>query len=434
MSFDPKDKVLLSPVRILNDTPAVDSLLFGFDAYAETLSGMITNKENATPLVVGIHGAPGAGKTTLMKAIKARLDGDSMSDSKRYRRCKTAWFCAWKHEHENQILAAIVETMFKAMAADGFFSLARSKVETVTRRIDKSAIFSSLSGLASGVDVSEFFSVLPYKENLGHYDTFQKFLDDMIWTFLNWRFKLSGQEKPDDKKAAFVIFIDDVDRCVPKGIASLLKTIQLFMNRSGCIFVLAGAGEAIGRAWDRQYGSDETGDCLKKIFQIDFTLPRIAAADLLGLVEDKRNPFHPIKGYVSVIEPVLAGSPRRFKHFVNKVNLLYGLLRSSGSRLVFEQVLFWVIMVHAFPDLMRLIEDEPGQLYVLKDQIQRLTGRTGDEPIWQMTIGQLHEEQIPAALHPYLQTQYLAEIVARLEVASDDLARLRRLSQAVGPA
>ena len=426
-----KEKALLPPVRLISDRPVTDSLLFGFDAYAETLSGMIANKENATPLVMGIHGPGGAGKTTLMKAIKTRLDSDALSDGKRYRRCKTVWLQAWKYEHENQILTAIIETIFKAMAADGFFSLARAKVETVIRRIDKSAIFASLSGLISGVDISEFFSGLQHKARLGHFDTFQKFLDDMIWTFLNWRFKLSGQEKPDDKKGAFVIFIDDIDRCVPEGIVALLKTIQLFMYRPGCICVLAGAGETIRRAWDQEYGSARTRDCLKKIFQLEFTLPRIPASDLLDLVEDKKNQLHLIKEFLPVIGPAIDCNPRHFKRFVNNLNLLYGLLRSSGSRMGFDQVQLWAVLVCAFSGLASHIEDNPDDLYALKNQIRRLEGRTGDKSIWLMTAEQLDEEKVPPGLHAYLQTRYLADIVARLDVAPDDMEMLRKLSSSL---
>lgn len=45
-----------TPVHILSDTPEAESPVFGFDAYAKTIAGLIANKKNQTPLVVSIYG------------------------------------------------------------------------------------------------------------------------------------------------------------------------------------------------------------------------------------------------------------------------------------------------------------------------------------------------------------------------------------------
>jgi len=54
------------PVHIINDNPAREDALFGFDAYARTLAEMIASKGNKTPLVIRVYGPWGSGKTTLM--------------------------------------------------------------------------------------------------------------------------------------------------------------------------------------------------------------------------------------------------------------------------------------------------------------------------------------------------------------------------------
>ena len=167
-----------TPVVLLNDTPAADALGFGYDTYARTIAGMIANKENATPFSIGIHGSWGSGKTTLMRAIRTLLDASGPKVSENHRYCKTVWFNAWKYNQQAEILSALIETIFKAMAADGFFGLAKSQIEEIVRRIDQSRIFGALSKLTAGMDVSEFFSELEHKEKLGYSDTFQKFFDD----------------------------------------------------------------------------------------------------------------------------------------------------------------------------------------------------------------------------------------------------------------
>ena len=112
-------------VRIHSDAPEIESVRFGFDSYADTLAGLIANKKNETPLVIGIYGHWGSGKTTLMKAIQERLDGQHIdqlaqrleASVEEIRRCKAVWFQAWKYDKESEILAGLLETIFQVMAA-----------------------------------------------------------------------------------------------------------------------------------------------------------------------------------------------------------------------------------------------------------------------------------------------------------------------------
>ena len=68
-------------VYIISDSPALkEKVVFGFDAYARTLAELIAYRENKTPLVIGIYGPWGSGKTTLMEAVIHELDKINESD------------------------------------------------------------------------------------------------------------------------------------------------------------------------------------------------------------------------------------------------------------------------------------------------------------------------------------------------------------------
>ena len=420
-----------APVKVDSDHPTTDNLFFDFNLYADTLTALIANKENATPLIMGIHGSWGSGKTTLMKAIKDRLDGQSLTDTRRFRRCKTIWYSAWKHGRQDQPLAAVIEAVFKGMAADGFFSLARAKIETATKRIDKSLVFQSISRLIAGADISEFFSEWAYREQLGYFDTFQKFYHDLIWIFLNWRFKITGQEKPDDKKATLVIFVDDLDRCPRPGIVKLLEAIQLFLDRTGCVFVLAADAGNIGAALEQEYGAANACGHLQKIFQIDFRLPKIQSKHCQELIAQWRKEDQAIKDLLPVLLPTLGNNPRQLKHFFNAMNLLDGLVRNTGANIERGQILLWGILFCCFSSLAFSLKDDPPMLEALQQQIALLAEKSGDVSVWQLTDDQLHEYGVPSALHAYLQTPHLADIVARLVLPGDQLALLYRLAGTV---
>ena len=143
-------------VKIHSDAPATKDVEsngvesnkdveFGFPGYADTLAGLIVNPDNETPLVIGIYGTWGSGKTTLMKAIEERLDGKEIGElAKRLctepqamRPCKTVWFQAWKYDKENEILAGLLESIFQAMAADDFFSKAKGQIEKLAKGLNK---------------------------------------------------------------------------------------------------------------------------------------------------------------------------------------------------------------------------------------------------------------------------------------------------------
>jgi len=422
------------PVGILSDRPVDEDPVFDFRGYAGTLAGLIAGKTNATPLVMGIHGSRGTGKTTLLNAVKARLDGDALSDGRLYRRCKTVWFQAWKYNDRDAILAALFETIFKAMAADGFFSLARTRIDTLTRRFDKSSIFATISKLASGVDISDFFSGPAFSDELGFSETFQRFFDDLVWTFLSWRFKFGGQEKPDDRMGAMVIFIDDLDKCRRDRVAQVLETITLHLNRSGCIFVLGACRKALRAAMSAVYGAREGGGMLEKIIHLGFAIPGIAPEAFVQLLEESRGKGTEVEAltpYLSMIMPALGHNPRQFKRLVNGLNLICGLLDGAKVKIGFRKVLAWWMVTHLFEDLAADIENSAAQLALLREAACRLKDQYPDMPVWQLATEQLTMQNVSESLHPCLQRKHLAEIVMALDLTEHQFRWLSTLSRSV---
>ena len=170
------------------------------------------------------------------------------------------------------------------MKSDGFFEGCKVQIETLVKSLDKLKTFGKFTKLFSGVDISECFSELEYKERLGFYDTFQDFFDRLLWTYLNWRPKTSASEEADDTKGVLAVFIDDLDRCPKDRILKVLETIKLFMDKKGCVFVIGAANDIIEKALEKTY-DEEASKFMDKIVQVTFNLPQVTATDFESYIE-----------------------------------------------------------------------------------------------------------------------------------------------------
>lgn len=132
---------MADPVFIIPDNPLEKDADFGFSAYIDTISDLIANGRNKTPLVIGIYGKWGSGKTTLMRSIAHKLDHTRAYENPPFRRCKPVWFQAWKYKDEDEILAALLEQILNTMARHDFFSKFKQEIETFIQIPDSVAEF-----------------------------------------------------------------------------------------------------------------------------------------------------------------------------------------------------------------------------------------------------------------------------------------------------
>lgn len=86
---------------MLSDEPTRKDQL-NRDAYAKALAELATSSQ--TPLVVGIYGKWGTGKTTLMQLIE---------DSLNVERTRPVWFDPWQHQFdETPVLVQCLTNIF----------------------------------------------------------------------------------------------------------------------------------------------------------------------------------------------------------------------------------------------------------------------------------------------------------------------------------
>lgn len=218
-----------------------------------------------------------------MKAVVKKLCGYESDDI--FRVCKPVWFQAWKYAEEDAILAALLEEIFKTMEADGLIGRIKSEIEKLATGLQGQKIVGKLSQLltAGTVDVTEFFAEPEYKEKLGFVSEFQEFFDRLVAAYVS-KSEHTGvidHRAVDDTEGVLVVFVDDLDRCPKPRVLKVLETIKLFMDKTGCVFVIGAAQEVIESAIRETYqGRGEAEKFMDKIVQVTFVPPKIPEPEI----------------------------------------------------------------------------------------------------------------------------------------------------------
>jgi len=189
------------------------------------------------------------------------------------------------------MLAAFLEEILQTMGKENDV-LQRVVVgaEKFTQRLDKKEVVSALSKAITGglFDASKLSKEYPHRDRLGFYETFQSVFDDLLFSYLVGRSKMTEDESfPKDNHGVLVVFIDDLDRCPTDRVIKVLETIKLFMDKPGCVFVIGADRAVIESALRQTYsGEDEAEKFMDKIVQVTFSLPKVAHDDIQELYDE----------------------------------------------------------------------------------------------------------------------------------------------------
>ncbi|MCP3901621.1 MAG: SUMF1/EgtB/PvdO family nonheme iron enzyme [Desulfobacteraceae bacterium] len=418
------------PVRILSDKPVNKKAVFGFDAYIKTITDLIAFNENETPLTIGVYGSWGSGKTTLMKSVKQSLDTDQRyKNDKDYRKCKTMWFQPWKYNNEEEILSALIEEIFLTMEKDSLFSKGKLELQKVVKKLDGIKIFESIVKGITGVKINDIFQELPHKSKLGFYDVFQDFFKDLIWTYLSWRPQLNKFEKTDDKKGAFVIFIDDLDRCPKDKIVSVLESIKLFMDIEGCIFVLGAANEIIIKAL-RDIYKEDADSFMDKIVQVTFNLPKIPSDEFDLFLEDFEGyETKEIKEYLTVLIPALDNNPRSLKRFINNLSLQESIIINKGLDIKKEKLILWQIIEYRYSSFVTGAKgNEYGNIETILKVIDMYKDNYGAENLSDFSEKMAEQIEKYDPLKEYFNDSQFLAIIDKFRCSKDELEQMITLT------
>ena len=248
--------------KILLDSPSAEPAL-DFAQIAKGFAGIIT--ESDPNFAIGIFGGWGSGKTTLMNAImrELRCHNDVINVD----------FNAWRFEREPQLLIPLLDTMRLAILAHATRAAAAGNgtgagsAKAATQRDAAVRIGKVVRALATGLSgsvgipgaVSINYSAKPAV------DALRKLSDgrgtpkpESLYVAAFAELQTACKELTDNGVGRIVVFVDDLDRCLPDGALAVLESMKLFFDLPGFIFVVGLDEQVIHQAVRAKFAASPT--------------------------------------------------------------------------------------------------------------------------------------------------------------------------------
>lgn len=340
-----------SQTAVLSDLPVVDDDKLDFAPYANTIANIILNPKTSTPLTIGIFGSWGSGKTSLMRMVERRLKS---SDTENNRMTHSIWFNAWLYSKEDALWRALITQVMagiRRMAIPGPMELAQVVRRARATRLDELATklyrvagasdFGSMS-----ISAASLFSrdkaaqgrariTLTLQQGLDLLENLAQVKGDAETTLrlksevekatavlertrveaLDM-FREEFEEMVNQYVLPFgylVIFVDDLDRCLPDKAVEVLEVIKLFLDAPGCIFILGIDQDVVERGIRLRYGELGKGSG-------QMTIPLILSAEALEAAAEDRSQDGSTRRTTARRSKALGDKAAEYRTFVREFN------------------------------------------------------------------------------------------------------------------
>jgi formylglycine-generating enzyme required for sulfatase activity len=223
--------------------------------------------------------------------------------------------------------------------------------------------------------------------NTAFFDYFSEALEGLIARWVHGKGKY---DQIDDQKGALVVFIDDLDRCLPEKTVQVLEAVKLFLDKRGCIFLIGADTEVVCSAVESYYKNatvtgQNAADYLDKVIQLRYELPPVAAGMMQDYLQAQAVSEEMLAQWLTLIAAAEV-NPRRVKAVVNDIELQWQMLTNSGQagQVKRDDFIRWSAMMRAAPApfRQRLDDiDDPDLLWKFLQDALKWAGGQGDETL-----------------------------------------------------
>ncbi|MEE9605767.1 MAG: P-loop NTPase fold protein, partial [Candidatus Scalindua sp.] len=361
--------------------------LLGFGRHIDILSEMITEEGFKTPFCIGIFGKCGSGRTSFMHLLEKRLSEDKTTPH-----TIPVWFNPWRYEEEEHLIIPFLKTMEHGLR----------RYKEQNKRTGK-RLSSKLEDLSTRMrEISEAFAYGvkedfksaeregPIKRRAKKTKSISEKLSSMYYEMAH-----ELESAIDTESIRIVVFIDDLDRCLPDRAVECLKVIKLFLDIEGYLFILGIDRDVVGKDSFGIYPEDY----LDKMIQFPLELPAIEPGRKRRFIESLLCDTDRFKDHSDIIEVGAGDDPRMLKRFVNLLSFTVRLAETLKDDILNDKVeikeseahkkllqeyfipllyIKWAIIVFRYPEIHNDIKDNKKRLIELQDVARGEEGDVGD--------------------------------------------------------
>ena len=374
--------------------------LLGFDRYIDNLSEMVNDKDFKTPFCIGIFGKRGSGRTSFMHLLERRLSEDKTNP-----RAIPVWFNPWRYEREDHLIIPFLKTIeheirrYKEETKGIGRKLSNNLKELSTRIGEISEAFAyvtkedfKLGGAGIELDASKMAG---RKERISRHIKKAKSVSEKL-SSIYYEMVDELTSAIDKESVRIVVFIDDLDRCLPDRAVEFLKVMKLFLDVEGYLLILG-----IDRVVAGQGSLEVSPEAyLDKMIQLPLELPAIEPGRKRRFIESLMCDTDGFKEHSDIIEIAVGDNPRMLKRFTNLLSFTVRLaetlkddilndkveLKESESHKKLLQEYFnplmyikWTIIAFRYPEIHDEIKGNGKRLLELQNVAREEEGEKGEK-------------------------------------------------------
>jgi len=343
-----------------NPVAHLDKLKLGRKECVNALRDVITTVD--PPFTLGIYGPWGSGKTSLMLCLKEAVEG--LNKGRGDRPYHTLFFRPWKYRTSEGVWRGMITLMFQEFRRIEGFWTARGGGQGVKRGATAMLnVLGSVTGAGKVGDAIARTGALDPEFRNAFEDQFRYLLDEYIG--------------PDER---LVVFIDDLDRCLPETAVALLEALKLYCDESRCVFVIGIDNWVVQHGIEIRYGKQlamNGRDYLRKMIQVAFVIPDPDEDELATFV-DAQVPEFVAGGDARVVSRMvcsaMGGNPRQIKRFFNTLRLTHALATAASTEVAPAVLAKVLVLQLQWPDFYDHLRYNPKVIALGKGKlIEHLT-------------------------------------------------------------
>lgn len=281
----------------------IDYLNFGY--MVDMVVDIATNRE-LSPSTIGLYGDWGSGKSSLMKLAQKKIEekNTEIGDKKDSIKTLCIEFNGWLFEGYEDTKTSLCGVILDALADEERFSKEITDyAKTLIKKIDFNKIlgkgikygldFFLTGGIGTLTDLTLSSVLSTIKTNVG--ETQAKDLEEILNKFKkddktrteikNFREEFK-QLLEKSKVENVVVFIDELDRCLPDTVLEVFEAMRLFLFVEGMSFVIGADERLIQYSIKSKYKEvpgnnlDIGKEYLEKVIQYPLYIPQLTRAEV----------------------------------------------------------------------------------------------------------------------------------------------------------